>query len=92
MSEERIESLVETICEQGCAHVNQVIVLLQKKDSPKGLELLTNTEKNSILQELSSIMAVYDGSDCSLQSGSDQKRMISLPIYTQYLGAKLEII
>lgn len=62
--------LVERICEQGCTVVRQHIETLINAEKNNAIDLpklLTQTNKvqqKQILDELISVMAVYDNKDC----------------------------
>lgn len=81
MGEDKVDQFVESICEQGCSHVNHVIELLEQQQVLTELDVLNLVEKNILLQELRSIMAVYDG-ECSAPVSRNQ--LITLPIYPHY--------
>lgn len=54
-----VERCVESLCQQGCAKVNQYINELQAGQQPPGIEALDRTERQALLEELVSIMMVY---------------------------------
>jgi len=54
-----VERCVESLCQQGCAKVNQFIGALQAGQQPPGIEALDETERQALLEELVSIMMVY---------------------------------
>lgn len=62
--------LVERICEQGCTVVRQHIEILinNEKDNsvslPRVLAQTNKAQQKMILDELMTIMAVYDNKDC----------------------------
>lgn len=51
---------IETICEQGCTVVRDVIVNLEEHTQVKELNHLSNEQKKTVLFELKSVMLVYD--------------------------------
>ena len=59
LSEEVINN-IETLCEQGCTQVNE---LLEKAESSNNLEELSgfnSRERDQIIDQLSQIMSIYD--------------------------------
>lgn len=54
--------VVEKICAQGCQRVKQTIQNLNQDQPLEATEQLDTTERDLILQELQSIMAVYNQS------------------------------
>ena len=69
--DDEIPVLIEKICQQGCTVVRQhieTLINLEQQDLSKPLPtLLQKTNKSQqkeILNELLTIMAVYDNSDC----------------------------
>ena len=73
-SNKPLDSTLEQICEQGCSTVREHIEILSLLQQDPRIhhsnslpELLKNTSSNQqqeILQELKTIMAVYDDKDC----------------------------
>ncbi len=57
-----VEHCVESLCRQGCARVNESISALQSGQPVPGIEALDKTERQALLEELVSIMAVYQRS------------------------------
>lgn len=55
-----LQILIETICERGCARVNEIIAALENDDSVEEITDLDSSERQQILVELKQIMAVYD--------------------------------
>jgi len=55
-----LQSCVEEICSHGCTHVRKIIRLLEARQPPAELQSLTAHERETVLQELKAIMAVYD--------------------------------
>jgi hypothetical protein len=58
-NDKQIDFCLEQICEQGCRSVNQVILQLEQGQSIDMTQHLNRAQKNRLLQELKSIMAVY---------------------------------
>lgn len=61
---EKIIHKIETICEQGCTHVNQ---LLDNANSGNAIDELSGydqAEVKQVISELKKIMSVYDDKDC----------------------------
>lgn len=57
-----IEQTVEEVCRQGCTHVRQVIVELESSNRTLLMDLPNEDDRQRVLAELKSIMAVYDES------------------------------
>ena len=55
----KINDVIEIICQQGCTSVESVIVTLEKGDTIDDETSLTATERVLILKELKEIMLVY---------------------------------
>lgn len=67
MKTEAFDALVETICADGCRKVYQTISQLENNAGyPDSLEPLSDKERQQVLEELKSIMDVYDGNMCSI--------------------------
>ena len=63
MSTKKISQTVDEICTNGCDSVNDIIKTLS---SGKKLEItndFSDAEKNELLNELKSIMSVYENKD-----------------------------
>ena len=56
----KLEEKIETLCEQGCSQVNQILNDAKKGEKIEGLEGFNGTEIKQIIGELSKIMSVYD--------------------------------
>jgi len=54
---------IELICQQGCTVVREVIVKLEQKKDVAELNHLNDEQKQSVLNELKTIMSVYDQED-----------------------------
>lgn len=54
-----VERCVELLCEQGCSKVSEYIDALQRGQSVPGIDELKEDERQALLEELVSIMAVY---------------------------------
>ena len=63
MNQIKVTKTVETICAQGCARVNELIIELDKGSKIKDTQELTQEETTAVLAELKAIMAVYDKDD-----------------------------
>lgn len=57
---DKVTLKIETLCEQGCVEVNQVIEDVKQGKPVEQLADCNRTEIESIIDELSQIMAVYD--------------------------------
>ncbi len=56
-----VDQYVEYLCEQGCMKVSIFIEALQNNQSMPELDALTQDERVVVLDELVSIMSVYQG-------------------------------
>ncbi len=54
---------VEYVCELGCTRVNEIIRTVQAGGRPAELAHLGSTERTAVVDELASIMSVYQR-DC----------------------------
>ncbi len=57
-----IDDYVEIICNQGCTFVTQVISRMEQGEPIEELADLDNATEKAILEELKSIMQVFDNS------------------------------
>ncbi len=57
---DHLQSIVDTICERGCAEVNHCIDALQQGKTDGLTQSLSATEQQIVLRELKCIMAVYE--------------------------------
>ncbi|HHC72309.1 MAG TPA: hypothetical protein ENK54_05365 [Thiotrichales bacterium] len=55
-----IDACVEALCQAGCARVRQTIEALAAGAVVPGTEALNADQRRRVLEELESIMAVYD--------------------------------
>ena len=56
---------IETLCQKGCKEVSLVILALERKEPLEELRGLDESERQAVLAELKSIMAVYqEGGTC----------------------------
>lgn len=60
MNPQKIERAVTLICDQGCARIRVLIQLLETGAAIQETTELDETERQAVLAELKSIMAVYD--------------------------------
>lgn len=58
-----INQVVESICSAGCTSVKAVIKTLESGNTVDGIEDFSTDEITCILNELKSIMAVYENKD-----------------------------
>lgn len=58
---ENLQLCVESLCGDGCQAVNGYIQQLERGGSVPQTELLSYEDRQEVLKELKSIMAVYDG-------------------------------
>jgi hypothetical protein len=54
-----LQAIVDSICGQGCQQVRQIIQQLQQGGAVEKTQSLSAKERNVLLAELQSIMAVY---------------------------------
>jgi hypothetical protein len=59
MDQSKISACIETLCEKGCREVTRVIGTLEQRGAVEEAATLTDDERNAVLVELKSIMAVY---------------------------------
>ncbi|MDH5180437.1 MAG: hypothetical protein OEZ39_19675 [Gammaproteobacteria bacterium] len=59
-----VDSAVESLCNEGCKAVHGYIEQLEQNHPIALLNGLTDREKQQVLAELRSIMAVYDRCQC----------------------------
>jgi len=57
----RVDECVEFLCEQGCMKVSGYIEDLQQNRAIPELDMLSYDERIAVLDELVSIMSVYNG-------------------------------
>lgn len=56
---DHIQSVVDSVCNQGCKYVNKTILALETSQPSQDTDHLPADEKDIILNELRSIMAIY---------------------------------
>lgn len=64
-----VDEVIEALCQEGCQAVHLYIEQLQNNTPLDLLDGLTDLEKQTVLIELQSIMAVYDR--CQLEQPAD---------------------
>ena len=62
----KVEQSVESLCQNGCAAVNETITALEQDLDSVALPGLQMDDKEMILKELKDIMSVYEG-NCELK-------------------------
>jgi hypothetical protein len=62
---EKIIHEIETICTQGCTHVNRLLDKAKHGAAIEELSAYSPAEIKLILNELEHIMAVYDDKNCT---------------------------
>ena len=62
----QLDEVLESIAQRGCLEVNQILSRLNEGKVPDALSDLSESDRQYIHQELSSVMAVYDGGVCSV--------------------------
>ncbi|MBI5752395.1 MAG: hypothetical protein HZA59_09665 [Hydrogenophilales bacterium] len=60
MNPQKIEQAVTLICDQGCVRIRMLIQLLETGAAIQETTELDEAERQAVLAELKSIMAVYD--------------------------------
>ena len=60
MSENKISDIIESICQQGCNSVNDVIDSLEKGEIQDHGKSLNAADRIQLIKELKEIMSVYD--------------------------------
>ena len=58
-----LQSIVEELCNHGCRQVTSYINQIEAGEMPKPMTDLSETDQKIVLQELKSIMSVYDRCD-----------------------------
>lgn len=61
MDQRKIDGCVELLSRQGCAEVRRIIAALEDGAGFAELAGLSGQEREAVLRELKSVMAVYDG-------------------------------
>lgn len=56
----KVSHKIETLCEQGCSEVNQVIAEAKKGNEIEELADFNNHEIETIIDELDQIMSIYN--------------------------------
>ena len=56
----KLQHIIEQLCTTGCERVNEVIEILENQGSIEETRTLNSEESQHVLQELKTIMAVYD--------------------------------
>ena len=57
---EKLQVIVEALCNEGCEAVTQYIKQIEAGHLPEPLLLLSPQEQDQVLHELKQIMSVYD--------------------------------
>ena len=57
---EKTQHIIEQLCTTGCERVNEVIEILERQESIEETRTLNSEESQYVLQELKTIMAVYE--------------------------------
>ncbi|MBT9613042.1 MAG: hypothetical protein IV108_07240 [Burkholderiales bacterium] len=60
MNQQKIEQAVTLICDQGCVRIRVLIRLLETGVTIQETTELDETERQAVLLELKSIMAIYN--------------------------------
>jgi hypothetical protein len=56
----RVENAVESICNRGCRYVNSILSSSEIQQDCLELKALDSSEQQVVIEQLSSVMAVYD--------------------------------
>jgi len=59
----KVSSKIETLCEEGCSQVNQLLEKAKTGNELQELSDFSHSEINQIIDELDQIMSIYDGQD-----------------------------
>jgi hypothetical protein len=59
---QRINTVVETICQQGCCYVNEILRDADYRANCQPLLKLDAVEREDVINELKSVMSVYNES------------------------------
>jgi len=60
MLKPELQTVVEHLCKDGCNAVNSYISAIQSGDYPELVRGLDHQDRDAVLAELKSIMAIYD--------------------------------
>ena len=60
MSKQKVNKVIEDICNEGCITVNSVIEALESGTTTDHDHTLTAAERIQVIKELKEIMSVYD--------------------------------
>jgi len=63
MLEPVLQQVVEQLCNEGCQQVNAYIQEIESGQLPDNMQPLNNGDREKVLSELKSIMAVYERCD-----------------------------
>jgi len=65
MDQSKIAHCIEVLCQKGCKEVSLVILALERGEPVAEAQELNEGERQAVLKELKSIMAVYqEGGTC----------------------------
>ncbi len=60
MNDSRVDSVVNSICEQGCRYVSSILSDKEAQQSCRELLQLNRVDQDIVIDELKSVMSVYD--------------------------------
>lgn len=60
MDHAKIDRCIELLCQNGCREVTRIIGVLERDEPLAETDGLDGAERGAVLQELKTIMAVYD--------------------------------
>ena len=65
MDQPKIAHCIEVLCQRGCKEVSLIILALERGEAMAEVQELNERERQVVLHELKSIMAVYqEGGTC----------------------------
>jgi len=65
MDQSKIAHCIEALCQKGCKEVSRIIHALERGEAMAEAQELNEDERQEVLHELKSIMAVYrEGGTC----------------------------
>ncbi|MBT4452135.1 MAG: hypothetical protein HOC92_20725 [Gammaproteobacteria bacterium] len=60
MSDSRVDGVINSICKKGCRYVNTILSDEKAQQSCRELLQLNTSDQNIVIDELKSVMSVYD--------------------------------
>lgn len=59
-SQQRIDFVVEALCQRGCRRVNQLLAVFDSGKEVPEFRSLASRERSAVVEELRQVMSVYD--------------------------------